>query len=84
MADYDRRLEEHQQMIDCFIRTSLPPVEGIFFDGQIYEAYTFVADLIRSASRRIILIDNYIDNTVLTMMDKRMENVSADEMIEKL
>ena len=84
MADYDRRLEEHQQMIDCFIRTSLPPVEGIFFDGQIYEAYTFVADLIRSASRRIILIDNYIDNTILTMMDKRMENVSADEMIEKL
>ena len=84
MADYDRRLEEHQQMIDCFIRTSLPPVEGIFFDGQIYEAYTFVADLIRSAGRRIILIDNYIDDTVLTMMDKRKENVEATIYTSKI
>jgi hypothetical protein len=77
MADYDRRLEEHRQMIDCFIRTSLPPVEGIFFDGQIYEAYTFVADLIRSAGRRIILIDNYIDDTVLTILSKRADGVKA-------
>ena len=56
---------------------NIHPKEGIFFDGQIYEAYTFVADLIRSAGRRIILIDNYIDDTVLTMMDKRKENVEA-------
>ena len=45
--------------------------QGIFFDGQVYDAYTFVADLIRKASRRIILIDNYIDDTVLTMLSKR-------------
>lgn len=51
--------------------------EGIFFDGQIYDAYTFVADMVRKANKRIILIDNYIDDTVLTMLDKRNSNVSA-------
>ena len=51
------------------------PVQGIFFDGQIYDAYTFVADLIRKAARRIVLIDNYIDDTVLTMMSKRADGV---------
>jgi len=53
------------------------PVQGIFFDGQIYDAYTFVADLIRKASRRIVLIDNYIDDTVLTLLSKRMDGVEA-------
>jgi len=53
------------------------PVQGIFFDGQIYDAYTFVADLIRKASRRIVLIDNYIDDTVLTILSKRMDGVEA-------
>ena len=53
------------------------PVQGIFFDGQIYDAYTFVADLIRKAARRIVLIDNYIDDTVLTMLSKRANGVEA-------
>lgn len=53
------------------------PKQGIFFDGQIYDAYSFVAELIRSADRRIILIDNYIDDTVLTLLDKRKENIEA-------
>ena len=51
------------------------PVQGIFFDGQIYDAYTFVADLVRKAARRIVLIDNYIDDTVLTMLSKRADAV---------
>ena len=51
------------------------PVQGIFFDGQIYDAYTFVADLGRKAARRIVLIDNYIDDTVLTMLSKRADAV---------
>ena len=63
---------------------NIHPKEGIFFDGQIYDAYTFVADLIRSADRRIILIDNYIDDTVLTMMDKRKENVEATIYTSKI
>lgn len=57
--------------------TSTLPVQGIFFDGQIFDAYTFIADLIRKASRRIILIDNYIDDTVLTLLDKRSSDVKA-------
>lgn len=59
------------------MRSLLIPVQGIFFDGQIFDAYTFVADLIRKASRRIILIDNYIDDTVLTLLDKRSSDVKA-------
>ncbi len=51
--------------------------QGVFFDGQIYDAYSFVAELIRSADRRIILIDNYIDDTVLTLLDKRKDNIEA-------
>ena len=53
------------------------PVQGIFFDGQIYDAYTFVAELVRKAARRIVLIDNYIDDTVLTILSKREAGVEA-------
>lgn len=73
----ERRLDEHQKQIDFFIQSSLPPKQGVFFDGQIYDAYTFVSDLIRKAVRRIILIDNYIDDTVLTMLSKRTDGVEA-------
>lgn len=51
--------------------------KGIFYDGQIFDAYTFVSDIIRSAERSIILIDNYVDDTVLTLLGKRKDNVSA-------
>lgn len=77
LSEHETILKEHSQKIDFFIRTSLPPVEGIFFDGQIYDAYAFVSRLIRSAVRRIVLIDNYIDDSVLTMIDKRDSNVEA-------
>ena len=73
----ERRLEAVEQKIDFFVRTSLPPVEGIFYDGQLFDAYTFVNDLIRSAKTRIVLIDNYIDDRVLTMLDKRNDGVKA-------
>ena len=70
-------LAAHEEKIDFFVRTSLPPVEGIFHDGEIYGAYSFVSDLIRSAKTRIVLIDNYIDDRVLTMLDKRNDGVKA-------
>ena len=73
----EHRVAETENKIDFFVRTSLPPVEGIFYDGQIFDAYKFVSDLIRSAKRRIVLIDNYVDDTVLQMLDKRQDNVSA-------
>ena len=77
MTQFDKRLDEQEQKIDTFLQTNLPSKQGIFFDGQIYDAYTFVADLVRKAQRRIVLIDNYIDDTVLTMLDKRATNVDA-------
>ena len=77
MIQFDKRLDEQERKIDFFIQSSLPPRQGIFFDGQIYDAYTFVADLVRKAARRIVLIDNYIDDTVLTMLSKRADGVEA-------
>ena len=73
----EQRVSKTEEKIDFFVRTALPPVEGIFFDGQIFDAYTFVSDLVRSAKSRIILFDNYVDDTVLTLLDKRADRVSA-------
>ena len=77
-------LYEHTKKIDFFIQSSLPPKQGIFFDGQIYDAYAFMADLVRRAGRRIVLIDNYIDDTVLTMLSKRAAGVEAVIYIAKI
>ena len=73
----EQRVSKTEEKIDFFVRMALPPVEGIFFDGQIFDAYTFVSDLVRSAKNRIILFDNYVDDTVLTLLDKRADGVSA-------
>lgn len=73
----EQRVSKTEEKIDFFVRMALPPVEGIFFDGQIFDAYTFVSDLVRSAKSRIILFDNYVDDTVLTLLDKRANGVSA-------
>ena len=70
-------LAEHSEKIDFFVRTSLPPVEGIFFEGQVFDAHAFVSDLIRAAKKCIVLIDNYIDDTVLKLLDKRAQKVKA-------
>ena len=78
MSEYERRLYENEHKIDFFVRTSLPPVEGIFYDGQIFDAYVFATDLIRSARQSIVLIDNYIDESVLLMLSKRQTGVTAE------
>ena len=78
IADHDQRLKEHDEKFDFFIRTSLPPIEGIFFDGQIFDAYVFISNLIKSAKRSLILIDNYIDESVLVLLLKRAEDVKAE------
>jgi len=77
LASQQKQLAQHQEQIDFFVRTSLPPVEGIFYDGQIFDAYNFVNDRIREAKTRIVLIDNYVDDSVLKMLDKRTKGVSA-------
>ena len=77
LASQQKQLTEHQEKIDFFVRTSLPPKEGVFFDSQIFDAYTFANDLIREAKKRIILIDNYVDDSVLKMLDKREKGVTV-------
>jgi hypothetical protein len=66
-----------QEQLDFYIRMATPPAQGIFYDGQIYDAYTFVSDLVKSAKTSILLIDNYVDDTVLTLLDKRPTGVTA-------
>ena len=73
----EQRVTRTEEKIDFFVRTSLPPVEGIFYDGQIFDAYRFVSDLIRKAKTSVVLIDNYIDDTVFSLLDKRREGVMA-------
>ena len=66
-----------EEILTKFDNNCNAPKQGIFFDGQIYDAYAFVAELVRKAARRIVLIDNYIDDTVLTMLSKRADGVEA-------
>ena len=73
----ENTLASHQEKIDFFVRTSLPPHQGIFYDGQIFDAYTFINERIREAKQQIILIDNYIDDSVLTILSKRADKVAA-------
>ena len=80
----EKRVSKTEEKIAFFVKTSLPPVEGIFFDGQIYDAYEFICGLIKSAKTRIVLIDNYVDDTVLTMLDKREDGVSATIYTQKI
>ena len=70
----DKRIDEVFRRLD---EGNAKPKQGVFYNGQIYDAYTFVSDLIKSAKKRIVLIDNYVDETVLTLLDKRENNVYA-------
>lgn len=69
----DKRIDEVFKRLDA----NIPPMQGVFYDGQVFDAYRFVSDLIRKAKRSIVLIDNYVDETVLTLLDKRTSGVSA-------
>lgn len=84
MERLEERVAKTEEKIDFFVRTSLPPVEGIFFEGQIFDAYLFAANLIKSAKETIILIDNYIDESTLMMLSKRNEGVKATIYTAKL
>ena len=79
-ADTDHRIDEVFRRLDA----GQQPAQGIFFDGQIFDAYTFVSDLIRSAKKSIVLFDNYVDDTVLAMLDKRGNRVSATIYTQKI
>ena len=73
----ERKIHEHDEKFDMLIKSSIPPKEGIFYDGQIFDAWKFASDLIKSAGKSIVLIDNYIDDSVLQLFSKREKNVKA-------
>ena len=77
LEQLERRVAATEEKIDFFVHQSLPPVEGIFYDGQIFDAYVHIVSLIKQAKHSIVLIDNYIDETTLTMLSKRDANVTA-------
>ena len=77
LQQHDKTLFEHDQKFDLLIKTHLTPNEGIFYDGQIFDAYRFATDIIKSANKSIVLIDNYVDESVLTLLSKRKTAVTA-------
>lgn len=78
LSEHDRHLLQLDEKIDFFVRSSIQPKEGVFFNGQIFDAYYLIADLIRRARIRIALIDNYIDDSVLLQLSKRRPGVTVD------
>ncbi|NDP19634.1 MAG: virulence RhuM family protein [Paludibacter sp.] len=77
MDRVEKKILEHDQKFDLLIKTSLPPHEGIFFDGQIFDAWKFATDLVKSAKQSIVLIDNYVDESVLLLLSKRTKGVKT-------
>ena len=73
----ENRVSRTEEKIELLVRTSLPPMEGVFYEGQIFDAHVFASNLIKSAKRSVVLIDNYIDESVLVTLSKRENNVSA-------
>lgn len=78
LQEHTEQIHELQNKVDFFVRTSLPPKEGIFIDGQIYDAFELIERLIKSAKKSILLIDNYVDESVLTMMSEKENGVKVD------
>lgn len=77
LETHNQRISLLEEKVDFFVRSSLPPIEGIFYDGQIFDAYVQIVNLVKQAKRSIVLIDNYIDESTLTMLSKRAAGVSA-------
>jgi hypothetical protein len=80
----ESRVTETEKKIEFFVKTALPPKEGVFFEGQIFDAYTLASRLVKRAKKRIILFDNYVDETVLLLLSKRSAEVSAKIYTRKI
>jgi hypothetical protein len=80
----EKKILEHDQKFDLLIKTTLPPNEGIFYNGQIFDAWKFAADLMKSAQKSIILIDNYVDESVLHLLSKRNTGIKATIYTSKI
>ena len=78
LAQHESILQKHQEKIDFFVRTNVPPVEQVFFDGEFFEARVLLEKLIKSARHRVVVIDAYVDAATFEMLDVRNKGVSAD------
>ncbi len=77
-------LAEKVKQIDFQIKSNQLPEKGLFFDGQVFDAYSFIIDIFKKANKEIILIDNYVDKTVLIMLNNRKQNVKATIYAHKI
>ena len=78
LKEHSSVLSCHQEKIEFFVRTSLPPIEGVFHNNQVFDAHILMSDLVKQAKVRIIVIDNYVDDSVLTLLSKRKTGVKAE------
>lgn len=78
LYEHEQKIEHLTEQVDFFVRTSLPPVEGVFHNNQVFDAHILMSDLVKQAKVRIIVIDNYVDDSVLTLLTKRKKGVTAE------
>ena len=74
-------LAEHQQKIDFFVKTNLPPIEQVFFNGQFFEARVLLEKLVKSAQKRVVIVDNYIDAATFDILDVRQPGVDRKSVV---
>ena len=84
LQEHDVQLNRINEQINYFVQKSLPPIQGVFYNGEIFDAYQFITKLIKMANKSIIVIDNYVDESVLIMLDKRKDDVVATIYTEKI
>lgn len=84
LNNHDVQLGKINEQINYFVQKSIPPIQGVFYDGEIFDAYNFVTQLIKNANKSIVVIDNYVDESVLTMLDKRKNGVTAIIYTDKI
>ncbi len=77
VLELEKQVAAHSEKIEFMLKANLPPKEKLFFDGQLFDAHVLMSSLVESAEKRIVLIDNYIDQSVLTLLLKRNDNVEA-------
>ena len=78
LYEHEQKIEHLTEQVDFFVRTSLPPVEGVFHNNQVFDAHILMSDLVKQAKVRIIIIDNYVDDSVLTLLSKRKAGLIAE------
>ena len=77
VLELEKQVAEHSEKIEFMLKANLPPKEKLFFDGQLFDAHMLMSQLVESAEKRIVLIDNYVDESVLTLLLKRKKHVTA-------